>query len=71
MGRKKYSEEFKREAVELSFSSDKSCKVIAKELGIIYHNLIRRRREYKNKGDLAFPGNGKKSYPLNRKKFKG
>ncbi|WP_143710044.1 IS3 family transposase [Halothermothrix orenii] len=59
MGRKKYSEEFKREAVELSFSSDKSCTVIAKELGISYHNLIRWRREYKNKGDLAFPGNGK------------
>ncbi|MGB4006389.1 MAG: transposase, partial [Halanaerobiales bacterium] len=34
MGRRKYTEEFKREAVELSFNSDKSCKVIAEELGI-------------------------------------
>ena len=59
MGRRKYTEEFKREAVELSFNSDKSCKVIAEELGINYNLLIRWRKEYKEKGDLAFPGHGK------------
>ena len=59
MGRRKYTEEFKREAVHLSFNSDKSCKVIAEELGINYNLLIRWRKEYKEKGDLAFPGHGK------------
>ena len=45
MGRRKYTEEFKRETVELSFNSDKSCKVIAEELGINYNLLIRWRKE--------------------------
>lgn len=61
MGRRKYSEEFKKEAVELSFNSDKTCKDIAEELGINYNNLVRWRREYKNNGDLAFPGQGKQN----------
>ncbi|MDI3548853.1 MAG: transposase, partial [Halanaerobiales bacterium] len=29
------------------------------DLGISHHNLARWRREYTNKGNLAFPGNGK------------
>lgn len=58
MGRRTYAEEFKIEAVELSFNSDKTCKDIAEELGISYHNLIKWRREYKKDGDLAFPGQG-------------
>lgn len=41
MERKKHTEEFKREAVELSFNSDKTYKDIAEELSISYHNLIR------------------------------
>jgi len=58
MGRRRYSEEFKKEAVELSFNSNKTCKDIAEELGVNYNNLVRWRREYKTNGDLAFPGNG-------------
>src|SRR5690554_8148828 len=70
MGRRKYSEEFKKEAVELSFNSDKTCKDIAEELGISYHNLVRWRSEYKNKGDLAFPGNGNQKLTPEQEKIK-
>ncbi len=52
--RRTYSEEFKKEAIELSFNSDKPCTDIAEELGISYHNLIRWRREYNNKVTLLF-----------------
>ncbi|PRX22448.1 transposase [Orenia metallireducens] len=54
-----YDEQFKREAVELSFNSDKTCKDIAQDLGIDYNALIRWRKEYRDNGNLAFPGHGK------------
>jgi transposase len=57
--RRKYNEQFKCEAVELSFHSEKTIKELANDLGISHHNLARWRREYTNKGNLAFPGNGK------------
>lgn len=68
--RKTYSEEFKKEAVELSFNSEKTCKEIAYDLGIDYNNLIRWRREFKNKGDLAFPGKGKQKLTPEQQKIK-
>ena len=68
--RKTYSEEFKRETVELSYNSDKTCKEIADDLGIDYNNLIRWRKEYKNKGDLAFPGKGKQKLTPEQEKIK-
>lgn len=39
--RRSYTEEFKRDAVELSLNSDKSVKEIAEDLGINYGNLTR------------------------------
>lgn len=54
-----YDEQFKREAVELSFNSDKTCKDIAQDLGIDYNALIRWGKEYRDNGNLAFPGHGK------------
>ena len=68
--RKTYSEEFKRETVELCYNSDKTCKDIADDLGIDYNNLIRWRKEYKNKGDLAFPGKGKQKLTSEQEKIK-
>ena len=52
--RRSYTEEFKKDAVELSFNSDKTIKEIAEDLGISYGNLTRWRREYKQKGDQLF-----------------
>lgn len=45
--RRTCSEEFKKEAVELSYNSDKICKEIIEDLDISYNNLIKWRKEYK------------------------
>ena len=68
--RRTYTEEFKRDAVELSFNSDKTVKEIADDLGIIYGSLTRWRREYKNKGEHAFPGNGNQKLTPEEQKIK-
>lgn len=59
--RKQYSEEFKREAVELSYSSGKSVNQVAKDLGISKSILTRWRAEKAKLGDRAFPGKGKQT----------
>ena len=56
--RKKYSEEFKRDAVALSYKSEKSMTEIADDLGIHRSVLVRWRKEFDEHGDNAFPGNG-------------
>jgi transposase len=68
--RRSYTEEFKKDAVELSFNSDKTIKEIAEDLGISYGNLTRWRREYKQKGNLAFPGNGNQKLTAEQQKIK-
>lgn len=68
--RRTYTEEFKRDAVELSFNSDKTIKEIADDLGIIYGNLTRWRREYKDKGEHTFPGNGNQNLTPEEQKIK-
>ncbi len=47
--RRKYPEEFKRDAVELVRSSGKSQAQIARELGTSAHNLNRWCKEYRGK----------------------
>ena len=68
--RRTYTEEFKKDAVELSLNSDKTVKEIAEDLGINYSNLNRWCREYKQKGDLAFPGNGNQKLTPEQQKIK-
>lgn len=58
--RRQYSEEFKKEAVEYSFSSEKPVKEVAQDLGISDSNLRRWRTQYRKRGEFAFPGHGKK-----------
>ncbi|MFW6030288.1 MAG: IS3 family transposase [Halanaerobiales bacterium] len=67
--RRKYTEEFKKDAVELSNRSDKKIKDVSENLDIPYGTLVRWRREYKNKGDLAFPGNGKQKLTPEQKEI--
>jgi len=63
--RRKYSEEFKRDAVSLSYKSDKSMTEIADDIGINRSVLVRWRKEYDELGEKAFPGNGlRKLSPL-------
>jgi len=56
--RRSYSEEFKREAVNLSYSSGKTVNEVAHDLGIHRSVLNRWRSEVKKTGQQAFPGHG-------------
>ena len=57
--RRQYSEEFKKDAVGHSLTSEKAVIEVAQDLGIAHSNLRRWRAQYSKKGELAFPGNGK------------
>ena len=57
--RRKYDEEFKRNAVELCCTSGKTASQIARDLGINSKMLNRWRREQEKYGERAFPGLGK------------
>ena len=57
--RRQYSEEFKKEAVGHSLTSEKTVVEVAQDLGIAHSNLRRWRAQYGKNGELASPGNGK------------
>jgi len=59
--RRKYSEEFKRKAVELSYNSGKTVEDVAHELGISRSILNRWRREAKELGHRHSPAMAYKS----------
>ena len=59
--RRVYSEEFKKNAVGHSLTLEKSVEEVAQDLGIAHSNLRRWRAQYGKNGELAFPGNGRKS----------
>jgi len=44
--RKKYSEDFKKEAVNLLLSSDRGMNEVATDLGIGLYNLVRWKKQY-------------------------
>lgn len=56
--RRKFSAEFKREAVALTAQSDVSVAQVARELGIAPNLLSRWRRALHAEGAKAFPGKG-------------
>jgi len=57
--RRNYDEEFKRNAVELSYKSGKTVSQVAEDLGISRSMLFKWRKEQAEYGDRAFPGKGK------------
>ena len=57
--RRVYTAEFKQEAVRLCEQPGASVVQIATELGISDHSLYKWRRRARERGELAFPGNGK------------
>jgi len=59
MERRKFSKEFKLEAVQLSYDSDRPVSQVAANLGIRAELLYRWRSEVRRSADEAFPGNGK------------
>ena len=56
---KKYSKEFKLEAIKLAEESDKPVTQIARELDIRVNQIYKWRKELTSKSNDAFPGNGK------------
>ena len=56
--RRTYTDEFKREAVQLLGTSSKNARQIEGELGIGKTCLSRWKRELEVKGQQAFPGQG-------------
>lgn len=56
--RKRYTKEFKKEAVWLLESGDKSTAELARELGIRRNQLYKWKEQLAKKGDAAFPGHG-------------
>ena len=59
MERRKYTKEFKQEAVQLSYESNRSVAEVAKNLGVRPELLYRWRSEQRQEGKDAFPGKGK------------
>jgi transposase len=59
MGRRKYSDEYKREAVALAEEPGVTQAQVARDLGISANVLGRWVREFKDSGGRAFPGKGK------------
>ena len=54
--RRQYSEEFKKDAVSHSLTSEKTVEEVARDLGIAHSNLRRWRAQYSKNGEIAFPG---------------
>lgn len=57
---KRYSAEFKREAVRLLESGDKTATDVAVDLGIRRNQLYKWQRSLRKTGPSAFPGSGRK-----------
>lgn len=56
--RKRFSPEFKREAVRLLERGDKEISQLARELGVRRNQLYKWKAELENHGEAAFPGKG-------------
>jgi len=56
---RRFSREFKQEAVRLMAESGKSVAEIAEDLGVRTNILYRWRQEFGEEGEQAFPGKGR------------
>jgi transposase len=57
--RKKFTSEFKREAVRLMESSEKPSSEVARELGVRRNQLYKWKEQLDKRGAGAFPGKGR------------
>lgn len=60
-GRKRYSREFKLEAVKLSNDPTKTIAEVARELSVKENDLHTWRNMVKEQGEAVFPGSGRKN----------
>lgn len=61
--RRRFSAEFKREAVRLVRESGKSVAVVARELGVPRNRLYKWQNDVEEKSEAAFPGSGRRPEP--------
>lgn len=59
--RKRYTKEFKQEAVRLLESGGKPAAVLARELGVARNQLYKWQEQLQSRGDGAFPGRGRRT----------
>ena len=59
--RRKYTKEFKLEAVRLMEEPDRRAVEVARNLGIRVERLYEWKRQYAEQARAAFPGNGRRS----------
>ena len=67
--RRKYDSEFRRNAVLLSEETGRTISEVADNLGINSDLIYRWRRQMREKGEVAFPGNGKMSFTQEQKRI--
>jgi len=58
---KRYSKEFKLEAIRLAGESDKPVTVVARELGLRVNQIYKWKQQLEAKGEGAFPGHGRQA----------
>lgn len=56
---RRYSREFKIDAVRLCEEDDRPVAAVARELGVHPNNLYKWREQFEEAGEEAFPGKGK------------
>jgi len=61
--RRRYTDEFKRDAVQLLFNRDGKVKEVANSLGIHPNMLSRWKKEVEDEPNDCFPGNGRLKAP--------
>jgi len=69
-GRRIYDADFKRNAVRLSEEPGVCVAKVADDLGISRELLYRWRSDFRDKGQLAFPGHGKEALTREEKQIR-
>ena len=68
--RRKYDPEFKKNAVLLAEEPNRSVSDVAENLGIKVDLLYRWRRQFRDNGEIAFPGQGKIALTQEQKRIR-
>jgi transposase-like protein len=68
--RRKYDSDFKRSAVLLSEEPGRTVSEVAESLGISKDLIYRWRRQMRERGEIAFPGNGKIALTAEQKRIR-
>jgi len=58
---KRYSKEFKLEAIRLAAEADKPVTAVARELGLRVNQIYKWKKQIEAKGEGAFPGHGRQA----------